>query len=181
MYINWCLIWSLIRWYFATIFSAHAKVFNLKQTDTRMHSIKLSWQDTGNYPNDIFVVSMTSQDDPDVVFTATVSFFQQFLHDFEFNSADHFWLLRGMNFTCTAYATCNGTCVHEIIDPVSIPCNTAGIGKFFLRKLRTWVDHHKRNLPITKRHIWILWKLTKHTKIKKLSLNDTQSTGPLAL
>ena len=30
------------------------------------------------------------------------------------------------------------------------------------------VDHHKRNLPTIKRHIWLLWKLTKHTTIIKI-------------
>ena len=29
------------------------------------------------------------------------------------------------------------------------------------------VDHHKRNLPTIKRHIWILWKLTKHAMTLK--------------
>ena len=32
----------------------------------------------------------------------------------------------------------------------------------------TRVDHHKKNLPTIKRHIWILWKLTKHTTIIKI-------------
>ena len=34
--------------------------------------------------------------------------------------------------------------------------------------LTSRVDHHKRNLPTIKRHIWILWKLARHTTIIKI-------------
>ena len=43
----------------------------------------------------------------------------------------------------------------------------------------TRVDNHKRNLPIIKGHIWILWKLT--TILKILSFADKLSKGPPAV
>ena len=40
-----------------------------------------------------------------------------------------------------------------------------------------WVDHHKRNLQIIKRHIWTLWNFTRHISIIKIYCSDPLEGG----
>ena len=91
----------------------------------RIHSVKLSWTDDGNYANEHFVISITSPEDPNVIFNAANSF-STFNDVYEFDSADVLWLPKGKQLTCTVYAVRNGTCLHDYREPAWIPCSTAG-------------------------------------------------------
>ena len=100
---------------------------DLKQTERKAHSIKLSWQDNGNYPNEHFEIVFTPKNDPTAVFTAVHSFDNLFVHTYEFESSEHLWLPRDTQFICTVYAVCDvDQCLHDYREPASIPCSTSG-------------------------------------------------------
>ncbi|XP_075263598.1 uncharacterized protein LOC142355276 [Convolutriloba macropyga] len=108
------------------IVTPYSKVKDLKQTERKAHSIKLSWQDDGNYPNEHFEIVFTAKNDPTAVFTAVHSFNNLFVHAYEFESSEHLWLPRDTQFICTVYAVCDvDQCLHGYREPVSIPCSTS--------------------------------------------------------